>query len=68
MLQYNAWYTLKNCLSFQYEPGKGLPVPSQQLEHVGNTFTVNNEDTGATPLPSCLILKSFHTLFLCLSS
>ena len=24
----------QKCLSFQYEPGKRLPVQSQQLEHV----------------------------------
>ena len=45
-----------------------MPVQSQQLEHVGNMFTVNNEDTGTTPLSSCLILNSCHTLFLCLTS
>ena len=45
ILQHNAWYTLQKCLSFQYEPGRRLPVQSQQLEHVGNMFTVNNEDT-----------------------
>ena len=27
------------------EPGGRLLVQSQQLEHVGNMFTVNNEDT-----------------------
>ena len=40
--QYKAWYTLQKCLSFQYEPGRRLPVQSQQLEHVGNMLTVNN--------------------------
>ena len=53
ILQHNTWYTLQKCLPFQYEHGKGLPVQSQQLEHVGNMFTVNNEDTWATPLSSC---------------
>ena len=66
ILQHNTWYTLQKCLSFQYEHGKGLPVEGQQIEHVGNMFTINNEDTGATPLSSCLILNSFHTLFWCL--
>ena len=35
MLQHKAWYTLsclQKYLSFQYEPSKRLPVPSQQLE------------------------------------
>ena len=31
-------------------------------------FTVNNKGTQTTPLPSFLILHSFHTLFLALSS
>ena len=53
ILQHNAWYTL------QYEPGRRLPVQIQQLEHVGNMFSVNNEDTGATPLSSCLIPTVF---------
>ena len=48
----------------KYEPGKRLPVQDQQLEHVRNMLTANEEDTGATPLPSCLILNCFHTLFL----
>ena len=33
--QHNAWYTLsyfQNCLYFQNEPSKRLPVQSQQLE------------------------------------
>ena len=32
---YNEWYTqscLQKCLSFQYEPNKGLPVQIQLLE------------------------------------
>ena len=68
ILQHNAWDTLQKCLSFQYEPGRRLLLQSQQLENVGNMFTVNNEDTGATPLSSCLILNSFQNLFFCLSS
>ena len=34
LLQHNTWYTrsfLLKCLSFQYKPGKRLPVQSQQL-------------------------------------
>ena len=50
------------------DSGISLPVQSPLLEHVGNMFTANKEDTGATPLPSCLILNCFHTLFLCMSS
>ena len=71
ILQHNAWYTrscLIKCLSFEYEPGKRLPVQSQQLEHVWNMITVNNKDTGTTPLSSFLILNSFYTSFLCSSS
>ena len=50
-------------------PANGyLPVQSQQLEHVWDMFTVNNKDTGTAPLSSFLILNSFHTLFLCLST
>ena len=71
ILQYNAWYTrscLIKCLSFEYKPGKRVPVQSQQLEHVWNMITVNNKDTGTTPLSSFLILNSFYTSFLCSSS
>ena len=68
ILQRKVWYTLQKCLSFQYEPDRRLPFQSQQLEHVGNMFTVNNEDTEAMSLSSHLILNSFYTLFLCLSS
>ena len=39
-------------LSLQYEPGKGLPVQSEQLEHVWNMFIVNNKDSGTTSLSS----------------
>ena len=35
ILQNNAWYTqscLQECLPFQYEPNKCLPIQTQQIE------------------------------------
>ena len=40
-------FCLQKCLSFQYEPSKRLPIPSQQLEQL-ELFTVNKKDTRTT--------------------
>ena len=40
-------FCLQKCLSFQYEPCKHLPIPSQQLEQL-ELFTVNKKDIRTT--------------------
>ena len=70
ILQHNALYPTLPLKEFNFSiwTRQTFACSKSTIKHVWNMFTVNNKDTGTTPLSSFLILNSFYTLFLGLSS